>query len=73
LTGLIQAKVDSATASSSPVTFDNWIMRVMGQGIADLFMRPYNFKVCIAAAATVGLQHAFFPRVKDTYDIHSSP
>jgi hypothetical protein len=45
LTGLIQAKVEAATASSSPATFDEWIMRVMGPGIADLFMRPYNFKV----------------------------
>jgi protoporphyrinogen oxidase len=27
------------------VTFDDWIMRVMGEGIANLFMRPYNFKV----------------------------
>lgn len=42
---MIQAKVEAATASSSPATFDEWIMRVMGAGIADLFMRPYNFKV----------------------------
>jgi protoporphyrinogen oxidase len=45
LTGLIQAKVDSATAAGSPANFDEWIMRVMGNGIADMFMRPYNFKV----------------------------
>jgi hypothetical protein len=43
---LIQAKVAAATARDSPTTFDEWIMRVMGKGIADLFMRPYNFKVC---------------------------
>jgi hypothetical protein len=46
LAGLIQAKVDSATATGSPANFDEWIMRVMGKGIADMFMRPYNFKVC---------------------------
>lgn len=28
-----------------PKNFDEWIMRVMGPGIADIFMRPYNFKV----------------------------
>ena len=28
------------------MTFDEWILRVMGEGIANLFMRPYNFKVC---------------------------
>jgi protoporphyrinogen oxidase len=42
---LIQAKVAAATAHNSPRTFDEWIMRLMGKGIADLFMRPYNFKV----------------------------
>ena len=28
-----------------PKNFDEWILRVMGKGIADIFMRPYNFKV----------------------------
>ena len=28
-----------------PRTFDDWIEMHMGSGIADLFMRPYNFKV----------------------------
>jgi protoporphyrinogen oxidase len=28
-----------------PKTFDEWILRMMGTGIADVFMRPYNFKV----------------------------
>ena len=28
-----------------PKNFDEWILRVMGEGIADIFMRPYNFKV----------------------------
>jgi hypothetical protein len=37
--------VANATATSRPANFDEWIMRVMGAGIADLFMRPYNFKV----------------------------
>jgi protoporphyrinogen oxidase len=45
LTGLIDAKVASAAAASRPATFDEWILRMMGRGIADLFMRPYNFKV----------------------------
>ena len=26
-------------------TFDDWIMQSLGEGIADIFMRPYNFKV----------------------------
>ena len=45
LTGLIDAKVANTMAQSKPANFDEWIQRVMGAGIADLFMRPYNFKV----------------------------
>ena len=45
LTGLVEAKVTNAVAQGRPANFDEWILRVMGKGIADLFMRPYNFKV----------------------------
>ncbi|KAL3151045.1 hypothetical protein ABBQ38_012914 [Trebouxia sp. C0009 RCD-2024] len=45
LTGLVEAKVANTTAQGKPKNFDEWIMRVMGEGIASLFMRPYNFKV----------------------------
>ena len=45
LAGVAEAKVANAVAQSKPKNFDEWILRVMGSGIADLFMRPYNFKV----------------------------
>eukprot|EP00775_Hariotina_reticulata_P011365 gene11365-11514_t len=45
LIGLVDAKVATATAAGKPATFDEWILRVMGKGIADMFMRPYNLKV----------------------------
>lgn len=45
INGLIEAKVTNALAKSSPANFDEWIIRVMGEGIANIFMRPYNFKV----------------------------
>lgn len=45
LNGLVAAKVANATAQGKPQDFDQWIMRVMGEGIANIFMRPYNFKV----------------------------
>lgn len=41
----MEAKVANTTAQGKPKNFDEWIMRVMGEGIANLFMRPYNFKV----------------------------
>ena len=45
INGLIEAKVANAIAKDPPKNFDEWILRVMGEGIADIFMRPYNFKV----------------------------
>jgi protoporphyrinogen oxidase len=45
LNGLVEAMKNRALSTQKPATFDEWILRFMGQGIADLFMRPYNFKV----------------------------
>jgi protoporphyrinogen oxidase len=45
INGLIEAKVANAVAKTPPANFDEWILRVMGEGIANIFMRPYNFKV----------------------------
>ncbi|MCJ1244879.1 hypothetical protein MMC30_002080 [Trapelia coarctata] len=43
--GMIDAAIEARVAGSKPKNFDEWIVRMMGTGIADLFMRPYNFKV----------------------------
>lgn len=43
--GMIDAALAARTATTKPKNFDEWIVRMMGEGIADLFMRPYNFKV----------------------------
>ncbi|KAL6150669.1 hypothetical protein ACJQWK_00154 [Exserohilum turcicum] len=43
--GLIDAALESRVANTKPKDFDEWILRQLGVGIADLFMRPYNFKV----------------------------
>ena len=48
LTGMVEAVAEARSSGATggrPANFDAWIMRTMGQGIADLFMRPYNFKV----------------------------
>ena len=45
LEGIVDATKQSALALPAPANFDEWIVRVMGEGIADIFMRPYNFKV----------------------------
>ena len=51
LAGVAEARVANAVAQGKPASFDEWILRVMGPGIADLFMRPYNFKVGRRAGA----------------------
>lgn len=44
--GLLDAAKKRAESPDwKPLTFDQWIERNLGTGIADLFMRPYNFKV----------------------------
>jgi protoporphyrinogen oxidase len=46
LDGLITAaETRHKQPDAKPKDFDQWIVRNMGEGIADLFMRPYNFKV----------------------------
>ncbi|POY74578.1 hypothetical protein BMF94_2339 [Rhodotorula taiwanensis] len=43
--GMIDAAEVRSRAATKPANFDEWIVRMMGTGLADLFMRPYNFKV----------------------------
>ncbi|KAJ3181535.1 hypothetical protein HK101_009920 [Irineochytrium annulatum] len=46
LDGMIDAYLKShLSAGVKPKDFDEWILRNMGEGLANLFMRPYNFKV----------------------------
>lgn len=41
--GLLRAR--EAAPGGKPANFREWILRVFGEGIAELFMLPYNFKV----------------------------
>lgn len=43
--GMIDAAIEARVSNVKPRNFDEWIVRTMGVGIANLFMRPYNFKV----------------------------
>jgi protoporphyrinogen oxidase len=56
--GLIDAALEARVASTKPKDFDEWILRNVGVGIADLFMRPYNFKVWAVPTTKVGVLHA---------------
>lgn len=67
LTGLVEAKVKNSLAQGKPANFDEWIIRVMGPGIADIFMRPYNFKVW--AIPTTGMQCSWLGERVATVDV----
>ena len=43
--GMIDAALEARVSNVKPNNFDEWIVRMMGTGLADLFMRPYNYKV----------------------------
>ncbi|KAF1356134.1 hypothetical protein BDV97DRAFT_394087 [Delphinella strobiligena] len=45
LDGMIDAALECRVANTKPKNFDEWIVRMMGTGVADIFMRPYNYKV----------------------------
>ena len=54
--GMIDATVEARVANTKPKDFDEWIMRNVGEGIADIFMRPYNFKVWAVPTTKVSLE-----------------
>lgn len=43
--GLIDAALTARVSTAKPKDFDEWILRMQGEALADIFMRPYNFKV----------------------------
>ena len=43
--GLVRATVDRACGARKPERFGSWIRWQVGDGISDLFMRPYNQKI----------------------------
>ena len=53
---MIDATVEARVANTKPKDFDEWIMRNVGEGIADIFMRPYNFKVWAVPTTKVSLE-----------------
>lgn len=65
--GMIDAALDARSAITKPKDFDEWIVRMMGEGIADLFMRPYNYKVWAVPTTKVRkLQFTIWARLNDT-------
>ncbi|KAK6825164.1 FAD/NAD(P)-binding domain-containing protein [Apiospora arundinis] len=57
MNGLIDAALECRVANTKPKNFDEWIIRMTGEGIANIFMRPYNYKVW--AVPTTDMQAAW--------------
>lgn len=55
LEGMIDATLESRVADKKPKDFDEWILRTQGAGLADCFMRPYNYKVWAVPTTKVRL------------------
>jgi protoporphyrinogen oxidase len=58
--GMIDAAIEHRVANTKPKDFDEWIVRMMGTGVADIFMRPYNYKVWAVPTKKVSLPRHFF-------------
>lgn len=54
--GMIDAALEARVATNKPKDFDEWIMRNVGEGIANIFMRPYNYKVWAVPTTKVRLE-----------------
>lgn len=51
---MVDAALEARVSNCKPKNFDEWIVRMMGTGVADLFMRPYNYKVWAVPTTKVG-------------------
>jgi len=54
--GMIDAALAFRGYTDKPKDFDEWIVRMMGTGLADVFMRPYNYKVWAVPTTKVGMK-----------------
>lgn len=65
--GLIDAAMEGAVTKAKPKNFDEWIVRQMGEHLANIFMRPYNYKVWAVPTTKVFSNSLVFLR-KNTTD-----
>lgn len=56
--GLIDSATEHAVTKTKPKNFDEWILRQMGEHLANIFMRPYNYKVW--AVPTTKVRYSYF-------------
>ena len=59
--GLIDATLAARVATDKPKDFDEWILRTCGEGVANIFMRPYNYKVWAVPTTKVRDKPSIWP------------
>jgi protoporphyrinogen oxidase len=61
---MIDAAMEFSSHKTKPANFEEWIERMMGKGISDIFMKPYNWKVWAVPVDKVSSQVSltFIPR-----------
>jgi protoporphyrinogen oxidase len=65
LDGMIDAALECRVANTKPKNFDEWILRMTGVGIANIFMRPYNYKVWAVPTTKVCTVHKDYGQLAD--------
>lgn len=71
--GLIDSALECRVANTKPKNFDKWILRMTGEGIADMFMRPYNYKVWAVPTTKVRHVHCFGVRRRSPFVLMPAP
>lgn len=54
--GMIDAALEARVSNTKPTNFDEHALRTMGEGITNIFMRPYNYKVWAVPMTKVWLE-----------------
>lgn len=54
---MIDAAMEHQTSKDKPANFAEWIERMMGSGISEIFMKPYNWKVWAVPVESVSDCH----------------
>ena len=54
---MIDAAMEHQVNKNKPANFAEWIERMMGKGISEIFMKPYNWKVWAVPVESVSGNH----------------
>lgn len=65
---MIDAAMEHQVRKDKPANFAEWIERMMGKGISEIFMKPYNWKVWAVPVENVSGGHGWVKREDGYHD-----